>query len=441
MADLGRAARGEPANEASAVGFWEAFRYWVKLGFINFGGPAGQIAIMHKDLVERKQWIGDPQFLRALNFCTLLPGPEAQQLATYIGWRLHGLWGGLAAGLWFILPSVAVLWALAWLVAAYGEVSWVAGLLHGVQPVVIAIVVEAVLRLGRRTLHHRGLVVLAAGAFVAIYLLHIPFPAIVAAAAFIGVAMARWWPGVLRRPGSGTSEGSLPQPRFPPFSRTVGLVTIFVLLWLVPVSLLVLWQGREGLFPQQAQFFTGAAFVTFGGAYSVLSYVADAAVNTYHWIEPSQMVQALALAESTPGPLIMVNQFVGFMGGWRLHGELSPLLAGTIGAATVTYVTFLPSFLFIFVGAPYIEALAASRRLQAALVGVMSAVVGVILNLAVFFASHVLFPSEGGVDAFAIALAIATFVALRRLRWQIHTVVGLGAAIGILWELTRNGLG
>jgi len=428
------------------VKFGEAFRYWVRLGFINFGGPAGQIAMMHRDLVDRNRWIAEGDFLRALNFCMLLPGPEAQQLATYIGWRLHGIRGGLMAGLWFILPSVFVLLALSWVVAAHGDVPLVTSLFYGIQPVVVAIVAEAVIRIGRRTLRHWVLFTMAAGAFVAIYAFRLPFPLIVLTAALLGLTLSRWWPRAFA-PGESHNvrEGNTPQlgastGEYPKFVRTIKVLAICIGLWLVPVSALVLWRGFESVYFQEASFFTIAAFVTFGGAYAVLSFVAQAAVNDYGWLNPGEMVRGLALAESTPGPLIMVTQYVGFMGAWRYHGDLPPLVSGTIGALTVTYVTFLPSFMFIFAGAPYIEALAKSQRLQSALVGVTASVVGVILNLGVFFGTHVLLPS-GHLDLFALALGVASFIVLSRLHWQVPVVVLLGAAIGVLWTVGRTTLG
>ncbi len=333
-------ATAEPTQaEQPAVPFGEALRFWVYLGFINFGGPAGQIATMHKELVDRKQWISEPAYLRALNFCTLLPGPEAQQLATYIGWRLHGIKGGVVAGTFFVIPSIFVLLALSWLSVAHTDVPAIAGLFYGVQAVVIAIVVEAVVRIGKRALKHRALYAFAA-----------------------------------------------------------------------------------------------AAFIIFGGAYAVLSYIAEQAVGHYGWLDTQQMVQGLGLAETTPGPLIMVTQYVGFVGAWNQGGD--PRLGYAIlGALVTTYVTFLPCFLFIFVGAPYIEALAKNRRLQAALVAITAAVVGVILNLAVFFARHVLFPADGGVDGFALALAVGAFLLAWRFHVPIHYLVLIGAVLGMVWTL------
>ncbi len=426
------------------VSFREALGYWVRLGFINFGGPAGQIAIMHRDLVDRRRWVSNGEFLRALNFCMVLPGPEAQQLATYVGWRLHGLLGGLMAGLWFILPSVFVLLGLSWLVAAHGDVAWVAGLLYGVQPVVVAIVVEAIMRIGRRTLHHWGLFLFAAAAFLAIYVFKVPFPLIVLTAAILGLVLGRWWPHVFgpreqtHSPGEETPSSRKAVAAFPPISRAVAFLAVFFVLWAVPVGALVLWRGLESVHVREALFFTGAAFVTFGGAYSVLSYVAASAVNVYGWLGPDQMIQGLALAESTPGPLIMVLQYVGFLGGWNVPGDLPPFLSGLLGALTVTYVTFLPCFMFIFVGAPYIEALAGQKQLQAAMTGVTAAVVGVILNLAVFFGGHVLFPQGAGgagLDLFALGLAIAAFWVLWRWHWPIPGVVLGGAVLGMAWHL------
>ena len=425
------------------VRFWEAFWFWVKLGFINFGGPAGQISIMHRELVEHKRWVSEGQFLRALNFCMLLPGPEAQQLATYVGWRLHGTLGGIVAGSFFVIPSVFVLLLLSWLAAAHSDVPAVGGLLYGVQPVVIAIVVEAVIRIGKRTLHHGILMVFAVASFVAIYFLSVPFPLVVAAAALGGILLRSLYPQAFRARGHGGASGEEEEddvaPRTeangrPSLLRNLGLLGTFSLLWAVPVGALWLWRGGEDVLVQQALFFTGAAFVTFGGAYSVLSYVADVAVNQYEWLTADQMVQGLALAESTPGPLIMVTQYVGFLGAWKFSEPFDPLLYGTLGALTTTYVTFLPCFMFIFLLAPYIELLANNRRLQAALVGVTAAVVGVILNLGVFFGGKVLF-YDGGLDVFALVVAVVSFVVVQRLKVPIYLMVLAGGMVGMAWTL------
>jgi chromate transporter len=433
-------------EKTKPVGFREAFWFWVKLGFINFGGPAGQIAIMHEELVERKRWVSEGQFLRTLNFCMLLPGPEAQQVATYFGWRLHGTLGGIVAGSFFVIPSVFVLLLLSYLAVAYSEVPAITGLLYGIQPVVIAIVVEAVLRIGRRTLHHAALVSFAIASFVAIYLLSVPFPLVVLGAALAGLLLQRWWPEIFRPSGHGGGDSAenaetTDEPAGGGRSsllRNLRLVGIFLVLWAVPVGTIFLWRGGEDVLLREALYFTGAAFVTIGGAYSVLSYVADVAVNTYGWLTTEQMVQGLGLAESTPGPLIMVTQYVGFLGAWNFSGPFDPLLYGTLGAAITTYVTFLPCFFFIFLLAPYIELLANNRRIQAALVGVTAAVVGVIANLAVFFASNVLFPegySVGGLDAFALVVAVVSFATLRRFKVPIYVMVPVGALVGMAWTL------
>jgi chromate transporter len=435
------------ATTGTAPSFREALRFWIQLGFINFGGPAGQIAIMHRELVDRKRWVTDAQFLRALNFCTLLPGPEAQQLAIYIGWRLHGLWGGIVAGSWFVIPSIFVLLVLSWLVAAHGDVPLVAGLLYGVQAVVIAIVVEAVVRVGKRALRHPLLYVIAAAAFIALFFLHIPFPLVVIAAGVAGVLLQSRWPEVFRAQAHGgvadesTDEAEAERAEYPPISRSLKIVAIFVVLWAIPVGALWLWRGSSDVLVQEALFFTGAAFVTFGGAYAVLAYIADVAVNVYGWLDAAQMVQGLGLAESTPGPLIMVTQYVGFLGAWKFHGPFDPLLYGILGALTTTYVTFLPCFMFIIAGAPYIEALAGNQRLQASLTAVTAAVVGVILNLAVFFGLRVLFPEGRGFDVFAALMAIVAYLVLWRFKVQIYYLVPAGALIGLAWTFVRQGLG
>ena len=428
--------------ETKPVGFWEAFWFWVKLGFINFGGPAGQIAIMHRELVERKRWVSEGQYLRTLNFCMLLPGPEAQQVATYIGWRLHGTLGGIVAGSFFVIPSIFVLLLLSWLAVAHSDVPAVRGLLYGVQPVVIAIVVEAVLRIGRRALKHSALVAFAVFAFVALYFLAVPFPLVVVAAAVGGVVLGRFVPEAFRGGGHGSGGGEevdgASSGARPSMLRNLRLLGTFVVLWAVPVGAVWIWRGGEDVLFREALFFTGAAFVTFGGAYAVLSYISDVAVNQYGWLSADQMVQGLALAESTPGPLIMVTQYVGFIGAYNDPGPFDPLLYGTLGAAITTYATFLPCFLFIFLLAPYIELLANNRRLRAALTGVTAAVVGVIANLAVFFATRVLFPdgvSFGGLDPFALVVAVASFVVLQRFKVPIYLMVPVGAILGMVWTL------
>src|SRR5215212_1674476 len=430
------------ATQAEAVGFWEAFWFWIKLGFINFGGPAGQIAIMHRELVERKRWVSEGQYLRTLNFCMLLPGPEAQQVAVYIGWRLHGTLGGIVAGSFFVIPSIFVLWLLSYLAAAHSDMPTIMGLLYGVQPVVIAIVLEAVLRIGKRTLTHAILFAFSILAFVALHFLSVPFPLVVVAAALGGLLVSRVVPEAFRGGGHGstaeeasaldttTSKGR------PSALRNLRLLGIFIMLWAVPVGALYLWRGGEDVLVHEALFFTGAAFVTFGGAYAVLSYISDVAVNSYGWLTADQMVQGLGLAESTPGPLIMVTEYVGFFGAWNNLGPFDPLLYGTLGAAITTYATFLPCFLFIFLLAPYIELLANDSRLRAILVGVTAAIVGVVANLAVFFATRVLFP-EGlaSLDVFALVVAVISFVVLQRFKVPIYLIVPVGALVGMVWTL------
>jgi chromate transporter len=433
-------------EETKPVSFWEAFWFWVKLGFINFGGPAGQIAIMHRELVEKKRWVSEQQYLRTLNFCMLLPGPEAQQVATYIGWRLHGTLGGIVAGSFFVIPSVFVLLLLSYLAVAHSDVPAINGLLYGVQPVVIAIVVEAVMRIGKRTLHHAVLVGFAVLAFVALYFFSVPFPLVVLVAAIGGLLLSRasFAADAFQGGGHGSSEeeesalGRAGSNGRPSMLRNLRLLGIFVVLWAVPVGAIYLWRGGDDVLLKEALFFTGAAFLTFGGAYSVLSYVADVAVNGYGWLTADQMVQGLGLAESTPGPLIMVTQYVGFIGAWNDPGPFSPLLYGTLGALITTYATFLPCFLFIFFLAPYIELLANDGRLRAILIGVTAAVVGVIANLAVYFATQVLFPDGvalGGLDVFALVVAVASFVVLQRFKVPIYLMVPIGAVIGMIWTL------
>jgi chromate transporter len=443
-----RTAVGEDrSGQTKPVGFWEAFWFWVKLGFINFGGPAGQIAIMHRELVERKRWVSEGQYLRTLNFCMLLPGPEAQQVATYIGWRLHGTVGGIVAGSFFVIPSIFVLLLLSYMAVAHSDVPVISGLLYGVQPVVIAIVVEALLRIGRRTINHRVLVGFAVLAFVALYFLSVPFPLVVLIAAIAGLLLSRtsFARDAFRAGGHGSSEeyaiDQTASNGLPSVLRNVRLLGTFILLWAVPLGALYLWRGGDDVLVKEALFFTGAAFLTFGGAYSVLSYVSDVAVGHYGWLSADQMVQGLGLAESTPGPLIMVTQYVGFIGAWNDPGPFSPLLYGTLGALITTYATFLPCFLFIFFLAPYIELLANDQRLRAILIGVTAAVVGVIANLAVYFATQVLLPdgiSLAGLDLFALVVAVVSFLVLQRYKVPIYLMVPAGALLGMAWTLLQG---
>jgi chromate transporter len=424
----------------SRVPFAEAFRFWVKLGFISFGGPAGQIAIMHRELVERRRWVSEERFLHALNYCMLLPGPEAQQLAVYIGWLLHRVPGGLVAGAFFVIPSIFILLALTYIYAAYGQVTAVAGVLAGCKPVVVAIVVEAVLRIGKRALKRRAHFVLAAAAFIGIYFLHIPFPLIVLMAGLCGLGLARLWPDKTVS-NEATFADDVSAHTQPSRTRVWKTLATGVGLWLLPFAVLIAWRGWASLHAQEYRFFTQAALVTFGGAYAVLAYVTQAAVANYGWLSQAQAVDGLALAETTPGPLIMVLQFIGFMAAWNHPQGLSPTLSGVLGAFITTYTTFLPSFLFIFLGAPYIEALRGNRNLTDALSGITAAVVGVVLNLALVFGLAVIWPNglTGGADWFAAMLSVAAFVALYWFKADVLWVVLGGGLLGLGRALLKGG--
>ncbi|MFZ4596588.1 MAG: chromate efflux transporter [Verrucomicrobiaceae bacterium] len=422
--------------------FSEALRYWLKLGFISFGGPAGQIAIMHRDLVEKKRWISDSHFLHALNFCMLLPGPEAQQLATYLGWRLHGAKGGIAAGVLFVLPSVFILFGLSWVFMISGSVPWLAALFYGLLPAVIAVVASAVLRIGRKALKSWALWAIAAGSFVSVYFLHLSFVWIVIAAALLGWLGNRispqQFPAGKGHGGSGHEEGGvlvLPPCQRGSLGRAAWVTCVCLLLWWLPVFGIAAWLGWGSTHAQQGLFFSKAALVTFGGAYAVLPYVAQQAVENYGWLSHSQMMSGLALAETTPGPLIMVLQFVGFVAGWQHPGTLSPLAGAALGAFITTWVTFLPCFLFIFLGGPHIEQLRDQPRLSAALTAITAAVVGVILNLSVKFATHALWPDGKTLDAFVALVAIASLIAMERFKAGIMPVIGVCAVLGLLWRL------
>ena len=422
--------------------FAEAVRFWLKLGFISFGGPTGQIAIMHTELVERRRWISEPHFLHALNYCMLLPGPEAQQLATYMGWLLHRAPGGIAAGVLFVVPSAFILWGLSWIYAAHGDVPWIASIFDGLKPAVTAIVAAAVIRIGRRALKNPVMWMIALLAFVAIFVLRVPFPAIIFTAAtvgFVGGRLAPRWFVVIEQHGDDADalvheSDDLPQGSW---RRAIMVTVICTSLWMLPMVLLGLWLGWNDVFVREGVFFMKMAMVTFGGAYAVLPYVAQQAVEQYQWLSATQMLDGLGLAETTPGPLIMVVQFVGFMAGWNHAGDGSPLAAATIGAAVATWVTFVPCFLWIFLGAPHIERLRGSRLLSAALSTVTAAVVGVVLNLAVWFGLHVLLSRDGGVvspDWFAAAVCVVTFIGMARWNWGIVPVVLASGAAGLMWH-------
>jgi chromate transporter len=429
-----------PISSTSAtVSFKEALKFWTRLGFISFGGPAGQIAIMHQEIVERQRWIGENQFLRALNFCMLLPGPEAQQLATYIGWRLHGTLGGLAAGSLFVIPSIFVMLLLSYLAVAHIDIPAVSAAFYGIQPVVVAVVVEAVLRIGKKALKHLVLYGFAAGAFIAIYFFKIPFPYIIAAAALGGLLMQHGLPQVFCKGAFDTQTrecrieaetGNAQNTTAPSFAHVIRVFLICLALWILVLAALWAWRGFGDVLIQIALFFIKAAFVTFGGAYAVLSYITDFAVRN-GWLTTEQMLIGLGLAESTPGPLIMVTQYVGFLGAWNLPGDLSPITAGILGALITTYMTFLPCFFFIFAGAPFVEAVASNRRIQAALTGVTAAVVGVVFNLAVWFGHKVILPG-GGIDLFAVISGVVSLVLLQRFHLPVHYLVPMGAAAGVI---------
>lgn len=407
--------------------FGEALAYWFKLGCLSFGGPAGQIAMMQTELVDRKRWIGQAPFLRGLSFATLLPGPEAQQLATYIGWRLHGTWGGVAAGALFVLPGALCMLLLSWISAAYGDTKLVGAVFDGLKPVVIAIVAHAVWRVGKKALTTGQAAALAGAAFVLIHFVDVGFPWIVAGAAIIGALAARsghhWFSGGAHKAEAGTAE--MPKNDL---GRILKLTALFVALWAVPIYAVVAAFGAYP-FADVAELMTKAAFVTFGGAYAVLPYVADAAVNHYTWLSPDDMLNGLALAETTPGPLILVLQYVGFYAGWN-SGAANPALAGALAAFVATYCTFLPSFLFILAGAPYVEGLHENKAISGALGAVTAAVVGVILNLAVFLGQAVFLPTAG-FDALAVAAAIVALAVSIRYAPPIHWLVLAGAAFGL----------
>ncbi len=438
------------------ISFWEAFRYWLKLGFISFGGPTGQISMMHQELVERRRWISENRFLHALNYCMVLPGPEAQQLATYIGWLMHGTWGGIVAGTLFVLPSLFILAALTWIYLAFGDVPAVAGILYGIKPAVTAIVVFAAYRIGSRALKNVALWAIAAAAFLAIFAADVPFPYIVVAAGILGYIGGQLAPEKFRAGGHhgdghksygpALIDDHTPPPEHAAFkwSRLIAYTAIGLGIWIGVEGILHLLFGWQGVLTQMGWFFTKAALVTFGGAYAVLPYVYQGGVEEYQWLTATQMIDGLALGETTPGPLIMVVAFVGFVGGWtkELFGPDSLVLAGMAGATVATFFTFLPSFLFILVGAPMVEHTRGDIKFTSPLTGITAAVVGVILNLAVFFAWHVLWPQAsaaapfaGNFEWFSLVIGIAAFVALWRYKVDIMKVIGACGAAGLAYTL------
>ncbi|KJC44148.1 chromate transporter [Bradyrhizobium sp. LTSP849] len=454
-----RTAQGE-ADAGHGISFSEAFRVWFRVACLSFGGPAGQIAVMHRILVEEKNWISEGRFLHALNYCMLLPGPEAQQLATYIGWLMHRTAGGLMAGGLFILPGIIAIMGLSYVYAAFGNVSFVEALFFGLKAAVLTIVLEAVVRVGKRALKNRIMIALAAIAFVAIFFFAVPFPIIIIAAGVIGYVGAKQGRPEFAPAGHGPGGSSavidsmlgdaVPDHVRPDTARAIRVGTLWLALWLVPVIVLLLTLGQASVFSQIALFFSKMALVTFGGAYAVLAYVAQQAVEHYHWLKPHEMLDGLGMAETTPGPLIMVLQFVGFMAAYRDASGLSPMLAATLGGLLATWVTFTPCFLWIFVGGPYIERLRGNTGLAGALSAITAAVVGVILNLSIWFALHTLFretvpvhafplnfdrPVLTSVDVPALVLSIAAATAIFRFKLGMITVLAGSCAAGVALRL------
>lgn len=450
-----------------AVGFWLAFRVWAKIGLLGFGGPAGQISLMHRELVDERRWISEGRFLHALNYCMLLPGPEAQQLAVYIGWLLHRTWGGIVAGVLFVLPGMIVLGILSCLYVGFGTTPWITALFFGLKAAVLAVVVEAVLRIGRRALKTRFLVGVATLAFVAIFAFHVPFPAIVLGAAALGIAIRRFASEALPPLAAASAQGDaqfvvdhqLASGRAthttPSLPRALVAALTCSILWFLPIVAVAAWLGGDHVLAQQGWFFSQSAVVTFGGAYAVLAYVAQRAVEDFGWLKPSEMIDGLALAETTPGPLILVLQFVGFVAAYRHPGTLDPWLAAALGALLTSWVTFVPSFLFIFVGAPYIEALRRHAGLHAALTCVTAAVVGVILNLAAWFALHTVFtrsdvwrwgalwieaPHWTSIEPGAAAISLAALVATVQFKVGLGWVLLASSGVGAAYWLLRHGV-
>jgi chromate transporter len=448
------------ADAGHGISFGEAFRVWLRVAVLSFGGPAGQIAVMHRILVEEKNWISESRFLHALNYCMLLPGPEAQQLATYIGWLLHRTAGGIMAGGLFILPGVIAIMALSYIYAAYGNVGVIEALFFGLKAAVLAIVVQAVVRVGKRALRNRIMIALAATTFIAIFFFNVPFPTIIISAGGIGYFGAKSGrPEFAAVPHGGGKDAAavdsmlgdeLPDHVRPSVARALRVSAVWLLLWLVPVAALLAAFGQANVFSQIALFFSKMAMVTFGGAYAVLAYVAQQAVEHYHWVQPREMLDGLGMAETTPGPLIMVLQFVGFMAAYRDPGTLPPMLAATLGGLLATWVTFTPCFLWIFLGAPFVETLRGNKGLAGALTAITAAVVGVILNLSIWFALHTVFretspvrsfglsfdmPVLSSVDVPALILAIAAATAIFRFNMGMLTVLGGSCAAGVLLRL------
>ncbi|MBT9522988.1 MAG: chromate efflux transporter [Dechloromonas sp.] len=437
------------------ISFWEAFRFWLKLGFISFGGPAGQIAMMHQELVDKRRWLSEGRFLHALNYCMVLPGPEAQQLATYIGWLMHRTRGGIVAGVLFVLPSLFILIALSWIYIAYGNTTLVAGLFFGIKPAVTAIVLQAAWRIGSRALKSKLLWAIAGAAFVAIFAFGTPFPAIVVVAGLIGYVGGRRKPVQAQSHGQPEKNAKIKMPALIDddtptpdhalfrWSRLLTVAVIGALLWALPMGLLTATLGWDHTLTQMGWFFTKAALLTFGGAYAVLPYVYQGAVTHFGWLTPTQMIDGLALGETTPGPLIMVVAFVGFVGGYQtaqmqaLVGPENLFLAGALAASLVTWFTFLPSFVFILLGGPLVETTHGNLNFTAPLTAITAAVVGVILNLALFFAYHVLWPQgfAGAFDGISALIALLAALALFRYQQSVMRVIAASALLGLLLKM------
>ena len=448
--------RSAPAERVSYPSLKEATRTWLRVALLSFGGPAGQIAVMHRILVEEKRWVSEQRFLHALNYCMLLPGPEAQQLATYVGWLMHGTAGGLIAGGLFIVPGIICIMALSYVYALWGQMPVVTALLFGLKAAVLAIVVEAVIRIGKRALKSGASIALAAAAFIGIFLFSVPFPAVILAAGLLGLTGLVGALPLSHGASAKTSDkaslfGDEPiESARPSVIGTLRVAAVWLSLWLVPVVVLLVFLGPQDVFSQIAVFFSKTAMVTFGGAYAVLAYVAQQAVQHYGWLKPTEMLDGLGMAETTPGPLIMVLQFVGFIAAYRDPDALSPLVAGTLGGLLATWVTFTPCFLWIFVGAPFIEHLRGISALNSALAAITAAVVGVILNLALWFAIHTIFaetlpvrvwplafdaPVLSSLNPWALGLSIASALAIFRLKWGMIPTLASSCAAGVALHL------
>jgi len=452
--DPSPAAADQSSLPGHGISVGEATRVWWLVALNSFGGPAGQIAVMHRFLIEERRWFSEQRFLHSLSYCMLLPGPEAQQLATYFGWLLHGVRGGLIAGGLFVLPGFIAIMILSVLYAGFGDAAAVVAIFYGIKPAVMAVVVAAVVRIGSRALTNRTMLAIAVSAFIAIFLLDIAFPLIILGAGLLGFIGGRWWPGVFNVVRGHEFAGSDGAPARvaddeaqvrPSTRRSAKVLTIGLTLWFAPIVILAIWTGRDSIWVDQGVFFSTAAVVTFGGAYSVLAYLAQQAVQTYGWLLPGEMLDGLGMAETTPGPLIQVVQFVGFLGAYRAGLGIEPMLAGVLGAILTTWVTFVPCFLWIFLGAPYIQYLRGNHRLTSALSAITAAVVGVILNLAVWFSLHTIFaevdetvaygvrlyrPALASADLVAAGIAGGAFVMMFALRWPVLRTIVLSAIVG-----------